>query len=272
MSTSTPSNTPSSPPSDSSATSPAVVASPRQQLLNRYFAKSNPIMVTLALVYLFTYSAQSIFYYPKDTWFVVFNIVGLVIWFVFVADLLFRFVLTEPKKGFVRRNWLDIITVVLPQFRALRALRAFAGNGILSKGKGVFSGKAVFSAVTGTVIVVWVGSLMVLDAERGAQGATITSFGDSIWWAMETITTVGYGDMVPVTPFGRFLATLVMFIGISLVGVISASLAATLVKQNPSAQPAAPAPASAPSQDAVLSEIAELKKMVADLSARLPQQ
>lgn len=229
-------------------------------------------MVTLALVYLFTYSAQSIFYHPEETWYQIFNIAGLIIWFVFVADLVFRFILTEPKKGFIRKNLLDIITVVLPQFRALRALRAFAGNGLLSKGKGVFTGKAVFSATAGTIIVVWVGSLMVLDAERGAKDATITSFGDSIWWAMETITTVGYGDMIPVTPFGRFIATLVMFIGISLVGVISASLAATLVKQNPSAQqPQAPAAPSS-SQDQVLAEIAELKKMVADLSARLPQQ
>jgi len=243
-------------------------------------------MVTLALVYLFTYSTQSIFYYPDTVWYRIFAIVGLVIWVIFAVDLIFRFALTKPKKGFARKNWLDILTVVLPQFRALRALRAFVGDGFLGK-KGALSGKAVVSAIAGTVVVVWVGSLMVLNAERDAPGATITSFGDAVWWAMETITTVGYGDYVPVTSDGRLFAVIVMFVGISLVGVVSAGLSATLVKQGnaaaasaasstpasaPTTTTTAPAPQETSSNDEVLAQIAELKAMVQQLSARLPQQ
>jgi voltage-gated potassium channel len=82
-----------------------------------------------------------------------------------------------------------------------------------------------------TALVVWVGSLMVLGAERGAAGAEINTFGEAVWWSFETITTVGYGDFVPVTSMGRFIATLIMLVGISVLGVVSAGVAATLIKQ-----------------------------------------
>lgn len=180
------------------------------------------------------------------------------LWILFVIDLAFRYFMTTNKKHFFRKNWLDTITVAVPQFRALRALRAFTSDGILSKGKGFFSGGAVATAVLGTVIIVWVGSLSVLMSERGAAGAEIETLQDSLWWAFETITTVGYGDFVPVTWLGRSQAVLIMLVGISLLGVVSASLAATLVKQNK------PDPAVE-----VMAELSELKSMVAALREQL---
>ena len=67
-------------------------------------------------------------------------------------------------------------------------------------------------------------ALATLAAEREAAGANIVTFGDSIWWAIVTITTVGYGDLYPVTPPGRFYAVLLMAGGIAIVGTASATI------------------------------------------------
>lgn len=235
----------------------------RQQLVQAYETRTSPLLSALALIYLLTYSAQSIWFDTSSPWWRAANAFGYVLWILFAVDLAFRFTLDPHKRGFFKRNWLDTITVILPGLKALRALRAFAQGGILSKrGKSAISGKAMVTAAIATGVIVWVGSLMVLNAERGAQGAEITNFGDAVWWAFETITTVGYGDVVPVTWMGRVYAVLVMMVGISVLGVVTASLSATLVKSAPSA----PAPA-----DEVLSELKELRKAVADMQARLGQ-
>ena len=240
---------------------PPAPPDPRQARVDAFVRVSSPIMSALALVYLVLYSLQGIFYEPTAEWFQFAQWFGAFLWAVFAVDLAIHFLLTPVKKGFFRKNWLDTITVLIPQFRALRVLRAFNKNSIFkARGKGVLSGGAVTTAVLGTAIIVWVGSLMVLNAERLAPTATIKSFPDALWWAFETITTVGYGDFTPVTWTGRGYAVLVMFLGISIVGVISASLAATLVKQSPSTPP--------PAQE-VLQELSELKAMVASLQAKL---
>ena len=74
------------------------------------------------------------------------------------------------------------------------------------------------------------GSIAVLDAEQDAEGANITTYGDALWWAMTTVTTVGYGDHFPVTFEGRLIAAVLMLVGIALVGVVTAALAAWLVE------------------------------------------
>ncbi|WP_237358201.1 potassium channel family protein [Rathayibacter tritici] len=59
-------------------------------------------------------------------------------------------------------------------------------------------------------------SLAVLDAERDTPGALITTFDQALWWAFVTITTVGYGDLYPVTGTGRFIAAGIMLGGIAM--------------------------------------------------------
>ena len=256
---STPTPAPAAPSSTPQGTSDPT--DPREQRLEAFTRVSSPIMSVLALVYLVTFSLEGIFFDPQAEWFQWTLLLGTALWVVFAVDLAIRFVLWPVKRTFLRHNLLDTITVVIPQFRALRVLRAFNKDSIFKvKGKGVLSGGAVTTGVLGTAIVVWVGSLMVLNAERAAPTGTIKSFPDALWWSFETITTVGYGDFTPVTWLGRGYAVLIMFVGISIVGVVSASLAATLVKQNPST----PQPA-----QEVLAELAELKAMVASLQAKL---
>jgi voltage-gated potassium channel len=77
---------------------------------------------------------------------------------------------------------------------------------------GLYATTAVFAAATAVN--------RVEDAENGFR-----NFGDSLWWAIATITTVGYGDRVPVTSTGRLIAVLLMVSGLAFLGVIAASLA-----------------------------------------------
>jgi len=58
----------------------------------------------------------------------------------------------------------------------------------------------------------------------------VKTFGDGIWWALVTVTTVGYGDITPLTTLGRFLASALMFIGLGLVATVTAIVSAKFVQ------------------------------------------
>lgn len=73
------------------------------------------------------------------------------------------------------------------------------------------------------------GAALVVVAESGAPHANITSFPKGLWWAIETATTVGYGDFYPVTLWGRIIASLLMLSAITAFGVITAALATWFV-------------------------------------------
>lgn len=81
-----------------------------------------------------------------------------------------------------------------------------------------------------SAILVYISALAVLEAERNAAGATIKTFRDAIWWACVTVSTTGYGDYTPVTSAGRLTATALMFGGMALIGVTTATLASLMIE------------------------------------------
>jgi voltage-gated potassium channel len=83
--------------------------------------------------------------------------------------------------------------------------------------------------MSSAVLLVFCGALAMLDAERTDPGAQIRTFGDALWWATTTILTIGYGDRVPVTTEGRFVAVGLMISGVLLFGAVTASFATWLI-------------------------------------------
>jgi voltage-gated potassium channel len=84
--------------------------------------------------------------------------------------------------------------------------------------------RVVFAVTVVTSVIVIVSSLALWLIERNRAGTNIRTFGDAVWWAMETITTVGYGDHHPTTMAGRWVAGGLMVVGVALVGVITATV------------------------------------------------
>lgn len=88
-------------------------------------------------------------------------------------------------------------------------------------------------------------ALAVLDAERASPDANITSIGDAAWWALTTMTTVGYGDCYPSTTMGRWVAAGLMIGGVAIIGTVTGTIASWLVECISDEQTAAAASAHA---------------------------
>lgn len=154
-----------------------------------------------------------------------------VVWVAFGVDYLVRIGLARRRWRFVGTHLLDLLILVLPMLRQLRVLRVITVINVLNRQlRDDFRGRAAIY-VGGTVALIgFASSLAVLDAERGAPNATITDFGDAVWWTITTISTVGYGDRYPVTLEGRLVAATLMITGVALLGVVTASIASWFVE------------------------------------------
>jgi voltage-gated potassium channel len=153
------------------------------------------------------------------------------IWGLFVLDYVVRLSLAPNRWHWFLRHLVDFAIVTLPFVRPLRLLRLLVLIEALQKAVGdAFRGRIVVYTVSGVVLLIYTASLAVFDRERSLPGATINSFGKAIWWSITTVTTVGYGDVYPVTNAGRVIAVLLMIGGISLVGVVTAALASWVIQ------------------------------------------
>ena len=147
------------------------------------------------------------------------------IWAIFVIDFGARFVMHDDKKLFLKRNVIEFIALLLPFFRAFRMFRVVIAIGFLARAAQTLQSR--INVYIGVVLplLVFTCSLGIYDAEHEVSGANITNYGDALWWAFVTVTTVGYGDYYPVTFEGRAIAVLLMLSGLALVSVITGSFA-----------------------------------------------
>jgi len=154
------------------------------------------------------------------------------IWGMFMLDYVARLYLAPRRWHWFVRHLLDFAIVTLPLLRPLRLLRLLILIELLQKAIGdAFRGRIVVYTVSGVLLLIYTSSLAVFDKERYLHGSTITSFGKALWWSITTVTTVGYGDVYPITNTGRVIAVLLMIGGISLVGVVTAALASWIVER-----------------------------------------
>ena len=197
------------------------------------------------------------------TWAATCDVIVWATWCLFVIDYATRVLLSRNRWLFVRSNLIDLLSVVLPILRPLRLLRLLTVlNAINRYAGGSLRGKVILYVTGSVTLTIFVASLAVLDAERGAEGGNIHGFGDAVWWAITTMTTVGYGDRFPVTTTGRVVATGLMLTGIALIGVVTASLASWLLDRVKAVEDAAQA-ATRKDLAVVTAELAALRRELA---------
>ena len=156
-------------------------------------------------------------------------VILLLVWAFFLVDFVVRLVLSVQKLAFIRRNPIDLLSVFVPMIRPFRLLTALRRIPALGGGSASHLRRRVLvMAGASVVLFLYVISLTELRVERHAHGATIVSFGDAVWWACVTMSTVGYGDFYPVTILGRILAVVLMIGGIAIVGIASATIVSYL--------------------------------------------
>lgn len=189
-------------------------------------------LIALALVFLGVYAWQVIHVSAPGWVTSTLETVMWAIWAVFAADYAFRLVIARNKKRFVISHLFDLAVVALPMFRGLRVLRVLAVMQLLNRSDSrAIQGKIWVYITTVMIFVGAVAALAVLDAERNAPGSSITTFPDALWWAVTTMSTVGYGDTYPVTGEGRLLAGAMMIGGVALLGVITGTIASWFVER-----------------------------------------
>ena len=202
----------------------------RSELEQKWDRVTGIPLLILAFVFLAFYAAP-IINPDLDPQLVAFlDVSQTVIWALFVIDFAGRFILAEQKVPFLKRNIIELIAVVLPFFRPLRALRLLS---VATIGFRRFGGKLrnrITFYVFGAAFMLWfITGLAVTEAERGVEGANIANVGQGWWWSFITMATVGYGDKFPVSAEGQWVAVIIVLTGIALLGTISAFLASWFI-------------------------------------------
>jgi voltage-gated potassium channel len=143
---------------------------------------------------------------------------------VYAVDITIRSLLARRHVRYLLTHPVAIAAVVLPPVRVIFSLRLV---------RSVFRRGHLSRFLLAATVLVLNGAAIVYLLERHAPGSSIHTLGESLWWSVTTVTTVGYGDYVPVTTAGRVTACFIMGIGLLTLAVITAQVASSFVSQAP---------------------------------------
>ena len=198
--------------------------------MNKFWENS---LTVLALVYLAAFSYPAFVAEISITTQDRLEIVQWSTWALFALDLFIGIWASSNKKSYLKSHPLEILSVALPFLRPLRLLRVITFGALVVQKVAVGKHLAItFKVFLFSILIAYIAAVQITITERDVPTSNIKSFGDGLWWAVTTVTTVGYGDKFPTTSMGRVLAVGLMLVGISLMGVITASVAAWFVKMS----------------------------------------
>ena len=161
------------------------------------------------------------------------------IWLVFAASLALCTFYAENRSAYLRRHPIDIAVVVLSfpmlpsllaltrLIRVVRVLRvaAIAARSIPALKATIGRRELLYvCSICVILVIAAAGTLVILEPDTVGG-----SFTNALWWSAVTVTTVGYGDIAPVTILGRVAAIIIMLAGLGLISTLSASIAAYFV-------------------------------------------
>jgi voltage-gated potassium channel len=210
-----------------------------------------------------------------DPWKTLAAVLNWLIWLVFLAEFVTLLAVVPNRSAWLRRHPLELAIVVLtPPFlpaslqaiRALRLLRVLRLVRLAPLARRAFSLEGLrYVAVLALVTVLGGGA-----AFSAAEGRDLSAW-DGVWWAMTTMTTVGYGDIYPDTDLGRVIAMAVMLVGIGFIAILTAALAERFVSTQVRQETAEVVEDVEEAEATVLGELREITSRLQQLEARVSQ-
>jgi voltage-gated potassium channel len=148
----------------------------------------------------------------------------------FAIDYVWRLSVSNKKINFLKNNLIELVAIVFPFFRALRAFRVVLAVLQLVKIRESRRLSTNFFLIVALPLLMLGSALAILDAEGDVPGTKISSFTDAIWWSFSTLTTVGYGDIFPVSVEGRVVAAVLVLFGLGSLSVLTANIASWFIE------------------------------------------
>jgi voltage-gated potassium channel len=193
--------------------------------------RTRTLLMAASLLYLVAYSWRVIGDLTGPARVVATTVVA-VTWALFIVDYVVRLVLARRKWVWFRSHLPSLAFALVPVLRLVRLLSVLTSlPGLRRSAGGVLRNQILVYGTGSALVLIYISSLAVLEVERHAPDSNITTFGIAVWWACVTVTTTGYGDYVPVTEAGRWVSVGLMFGGVALAGIITATLASWVVER-----------------------------------------
>jgi voltage-gated potassium channel len=159
-----------------------------------------------------------------------------VLWLIVFVEYLVRLVVSPDRRGYLRRRWAEPATVVLPTFQGWHLVGMEKMSLLIHEGalrlEAILKHHGLFRVLIAAAATLFLGAWLVLLFEEHAKAGNIHNYPDALWWAIVTVTTVGYGDRFPSTGGGRTVAVVLMLVGIGLIGVLTATVASVFVQEH----------------------------------------
>lgn len=173
---------------------------------------------------------------------IILNITDHFVCGIFFIEFIIRYYKAESKLKFMRWGWIDLISSIptleilrigriFSLFRLLRIIRAIRSTKELVQHfrKNRVESTVISMAIVGILLLIF-SSILILKVEDVPEG-NIRTAGDALWWAFTTISTIGYGELFPVTIAGRLIASVLIIFGVGIFGTLSGLIASWFLGQ-----------------------------------------